>query len=80
MRARFHVHGARVGFYREHTHQICDAAPTRQLRDDTVAAVQALASALQREHPGALSSIAITENIAADERAAHVELAPGAAV
>src|SRR3954466_10984109 len=33
MRARFHVHGARAGFYRENTHQICEAAATRQLRD-----------------------------------------------
>src|SRR5947208_9115368 len=34
MRARFHVRGARIGFYRENTHQLCDAALTRQLRDD----------------------------------------------
>src|SRR5262249_8871752 len=36
MRARFHVHGGRAGFYREGTHQLCDAAATRQLRPDAI--------------------------------------------
>jgi 23S rRNA (uracil1939-C5)-methyltransferase len=73
MRARFHVHGARVGFYREGTHQLCDAAATRQIRPETIEAVTTLTSALTPEI--ALMSIAITENIAGDHRAAHLELA-----
>jgi len=80
MRARFHVRGARAGFYREGTHQLCDAAPARQLREETVAAAQALAVAFHRERPDAVASIAISENVAADERAAHLEIAPGVAV
>ena len=80
MRARFHVRGGRVGFYRENTHQLCDAASTKQLRDDAVAAAQALAAALHGEYPDAVTSIAISENIAADERAAHLEFSPGAAI
>jgi 23S rRNA (uracil1939-C5)-methyltransferase len=80
MRARLHVHNGRAGFYRENTHQLCDASPTRQLRDDTVAAVQALADALEREQPGGVTSIAISENVAADARAAHIELASAASV
>src|SRR3954468_6147327 len=43
MRARFHVHGARVGFYREGTHKLCDAAPSGQVRGETIGAVQTLA-------------------------------------
>src|SRR5258706_5486541 len=78
MRARLHVHGARAGFYREGTHQLCDAAMTKQLRADTVAAVERLAASLDRDAPGATLSVTITENIAGDERAAHLELAPGA--
>ena len=74
MRARFHVRGPRAGFYREGTHQLCDAAPTRQVRVESIAAVQALASALDREAPSAVSSIAIAENIPGDERAVHLEL------
>ena len=77
MRARFHVHGERAGFYREGTHQLCDAAATKQLGADTVTAVSRLAAALERDARGAVASISITENIATDERAAHVELAPG---
>lgn len=80
MRARFHLRDGRVGFYRENTHQLCDAAATRQLRDDSVSAVQALAAALQDERPDVVTSIAVTENIAGDQRAAHLDVAPGAAI
>jgi 23S rRNA (uracil1939-C5)-methyltransferase len=78
MRARLHVHGARAGFYREGTHQLCDAAVTKQLRPETVMAVDRLAAALDRDAPGEVVSITVTENIAGDERAAHLELAPRA--
>ena len=78
MRARFHVHAGRAGFYREGTHQLCDAGPTRQLGQAAVDSVTALAAAIERDAPGAVASIAITENVAGSERAAHVELSPGA--
>ena len=39
MRARLHVRGSRVGFYREGTHQLCDAAETGQLLEPAAAAV-----------------------------------------
>lgn len=80
MRARFHVHGARVGFYREGTHQLCEAAQTRQLTDAALASVTALAASVDRDAANAATSLAITENIAGSERAAHLELAPGARV
>jgi tRNA/tmRNA/rRNA uracil-C5-methylase (TrmA/RlmC/RlmD family) len=80
MRARFHVHGARAGFYREGTHQLCDAAATRQLSREAVASVARLAAALDRDLPGAAVSIALAENIAGDQRVAHLELAPHARV
>lgn len=76
MRARFHVHGARAGFYREGTHQLCEAGATKQVRPETVAAVERLAASLDRDAPGAAVSLTITENMAGDERAAHLELAP----
>lgn len=80
MRARFHVHGARAGFYREGTHQLCDAAATKQLRPEAVAAVHRLAAVLDREAPGEAVSITFAENLAGDERAAHLELAPRARI
>jgi 23S rRNA (uracil1939-C5)-methyltransferase len=80
MRARFHVRGRRAGFYREGTHQLCDPAPTGQMQPAAIEAVQALAAVLEEASAGAAVSIALTENIAASERAAHVELAPGARI
>lgn len=80
MRARFHVQGARAGFYREGTHQLCDATPTRQLLPETVATVQRIAASIDREAGGAVTSLAIAENIAAAQRAAHLDLASNARV
>jgi 23S rRNA (uracil1939-C5)-methyltransferase len=80
IRARFHVRGARAGFYRENSHQLCDAALTRLLRDQAVELVQALAARVHGEQPDALTSIAISESIAGDECAAHLEFAGSAAV
>jgi 23S rRNA (uracil1939-C5)-methyltransferase len=71
MRARFHARGARVGFYREGTHDLCDAAATGQLTDAAVEAVRAAAEALARSD---VASIELAENIAGDERVLHVEL------
>jgi 23S rRNA (uracil1939-C5)-methyltransferase len=80
MRARFHVQGARAGFYREGTHQLCDAAPTRQLLPETIATVQTIVEAVDRAAGGSVTSLAITENLAGVQRAAHLELAPSARI
>jgi len=80
MRARLHVRGSRVGFYREGTHHLCDAADTRQLSVATISTVQRIALELDRLAAGALTSISITESVAGDQRAAHLELAAGAPV
>src|SRR3954463_6068894 len=73
MRARFHVHGARAGFYREGTHQLCDAAATSQLRPETFSPAQRLAASLDRDARDPVISITMTENIAGEERSAHLE-------
>ena len=80
MRARLHVRGDRVGFYREGTHQLCDAAATRQLAPGAVDAAAAIARTLQHESPDSLVSITVADNIAADERAAHLEFSSDARV
>ena len=48
MRARLHVRGGRIGFFREGTHEICDARPTRQLLPETCGDVLDRAAALLR--------------------------------
>ena len=71
MRARLHVRGDRVGFFREGTHDLCDAAATGQLTAASVEAATECVGALARRGVS-LSAIEIAENIAADQRAAYV--------
>jgi len=74
MRARLHVRGTRIGFYREGTHDLCDPAATGQLLPQTLDVLDRFAVALQRERVHGLSSIDLSENIPGDERALHVEV------
>ena len=73
MRARLHAAAGRAGFFREGTHQLCDAGQTGQLLAESVAAVEAALAALDAARSGVLS-IEVSENIAADQRALHLEL------
>jgi 23S rRNA (uracil1939-C5)-methyltransferase len=75
MRARLHVRDGRIGFFREGTHAICDPAPTRQLRGDTIAVIRDLERSLAGGKD-AISEIDIAENIDATQRAVHFELVP----
>jgi 23S rRNA (uracil1939-C5)-methyltransferase len=74
MRARLHVHGARVGFFREGTHDLCDPRQTGQLRPATCDVLETLGSALRRERIDTVQSLELSENIAADQRALHLEV------
>jgi 23S rRNA (uracil1939-C5)-methyltransferase len=80
MRARLHVRGGRAGFYREGTHQLCDAGGTRQLTPAALAALDSVTRGVEGAAPGALASISMTENVAADQRAIHLELTEGARI
>jgi 23S rRNA (uracil1939-C5)-methyltransferase len=78
MRARLHVRNGRIGFFREGTHSLCDAAPTRQLRGDTIEVVRRLEASLTKTPRAIAADVEIAENIAASERAIHFELVPEA--
>lgn len=78
MRARLHVRNGRIGFFREGTHSLCDAAPTRQLRPDTLAVLQALEQSLKTLDRDTVGEIELSENLDASERALHLELLPNA--
>jgi 23S rRNA (uracil1939-C5)-methyltransferase len=71
LRARLHVRGAEVGFYREGTHELCDAAPTGQLSDAALHATRAAVESLARSGQ-AVSSVELTENLTGTERALHI--------
>jgi 23S rRNA (uracil1939-C5)-methyltransferase len=80
MRARLHAHDGRLGFYREGTHHLCDAAATAQLLPSTnawIADVQAALLASPASTYGGLAAIELAENVAGDLRACHLELHGG---
>ena len=74
MRARLHARGSRLGFYREGTHDLCDAAATGQLLPDTAAWIASAESMLQRGGLHGVLAVEIAENIPGDQRATRVEL------
>lgn len=78
MRARLHVRDGRIGFFREGTHSLCDAAATRQLRDDTIEVLRRLEQSLAAAERAAVADLEMSENIDASERAIHLELLPNA--
>src|SRR6185503_4933703 len=68
----------RLGFYREESHDLCDAIQTGQLLDSTNAWVAAAQETLRATSPHSVTAVEITENIAGDERACHLDLREGA--
>jgi 23S rRNA (uracil1939-C5)-methyltransferase len=79
MRARLHLAGGRIGFYRERTKDVCDAVQTGQLSTGAAAVVEAAGEALS---PSAetIEEIVLAENVAATERLLHVVFKAGAPV
>jgi 23S rRNA (uracil1939-C5)-methyltransferase len=77
MRARLHASHGRLGFYREGTHQLCDAAATAQLLPATNAWISSVEDALRTRNLTGLAGIELAENIGGNERACHLELHDG---
>ena len=73
MRARLHVRDGRIGFFREGTHEICEARPTRQLRDDTCDVLDRLAAGLRSLGMAGVREIEVSENLDASQRVVHLE-------
>ena len=83
MRARLHAQRGRLGFFREGTHDVCDASVTRQLLPGTLDWITSAAAVLNdiarhRARPeSAVAGIDLAENIEGGERAVHLELHAG---
>ncbi len=75
MRARLHVHGARIGFYREGTHTLCDPASTGQLLDSTLAVLEGAAHVLRAGAVTTGATLDVSENVDASERVIALDLA-----
>ena len=73
MRARLHAKDGRIGFFREGTHELCDAAATRQLLPATTSIIDRFVTAAVRERPNQLVSVELAENVPATERVLHME-------
>ena len=72
MKARLRVRGARPGFLREGTHEICNAADTGQLLEGTMPAVEGFLHALPRPVLESLDAIELAENLPGTERVLHL--------
>jgi 23S rRNA (uracil1939-C5)-methyltransferase len=77
LRARLHVQGSRTGFFLEGSHSLCDAAATRQLRDQVLPAVEAVLSAVGPAR-GLCEAVTVSENVDGSECVCHLELREGA--
>ncbi len=77
VRARLHVEGQRVGFYREGTHVVCDAALAGQLRPEALDSVVRLRDWLG-DGFAACASLVVSENVAGTARVVLCELHPSA--
>lgn len=77
MRARLHAANGRLGFYREESHELCDAVQTGQLLESTGAWIAAAQDAIRAIGPAAVTAVEIAENVAGDERACHLDLREG---
>jgi tRNA/tmRNA/rRNA uracil-C5-methylase (TrmA/RlmC/RlmD family) len=75
MRARLHVSGGVIGFFREGTHKLCDVASTGQLLPQTVAALSEVERALRSPGTSTISEIEIAEDLTADQRVLHCHAA-----
>jgi hypothetical protein len=69
MRARLHVRNARIGFFREGTHDLCDVRATRQLLPATVDVLDRLGAAMRSVRLEEVREIELSENIDATDRA-----------
>jgi 23S rRNA (uracil1939-C5)-methyltransferase len=78
MRARLHLRGGRVGFFREGTHELCDVRATRQLLPATCDTLEQIAAGLRSLGDGSVQAIEVSENIEASERVVHLDTAQAA--
>ena len=72
MRARLHARGRRIGFFREGSHDLCDARRSKQLLPETCDVLDRLAQAV-RSFGDVVREVELSENAAATERVVHLE-------
>ncbi len=73
MRARLHVRDRRIGFFRENTHALCDARPTKQLLAATCDVLAAIEDTIKVHEIDAVREIEVSENVDASERVVYLD-------
>jgi 23S rRNA (uracil1939-C5)-methyltransferase len=79
MRARLHVQQERIGFFRQGTHELCDAGDSGQLHEGALEAVGSISRALAEGRVVTAGALEISEDVPATGRAVLLELDPGRA-
>jgi len=74
LRARLHVVGRRVGFFREGTHALCDAAATGQLAPGLLPLAEAVIDSLTESMARSVEAVMVTSTVSGDQHAVHLEL------
>ena len=77
MRARLHASQNRLGFFREGTHDLCDATTSGQLLEATAEWIRTTEDTIRRHGLTGLAAIDVGESCSGDERACHLELHGG---
>ena len=76
MRARLHARDGRIGFFREGSHQLCDARPTRQLLAETCDVLDEVGDRLRSTTQAqVVRELELSENTDASQRVVHLETA-----
>jgi 23S rRNA (uracil1939-C5)-methyltransferase len=78
MRARLHVRGQRLGFFREGTHEVCDARQTRQLLPASIDALDRLMAATRAQGIEGIHEIELAENLDGSDRAVALDMSAAA--
>ena len=78
MRARLHVRGYRPGFFREGSHELCDARLTRQLLPATCDTLDRLTGVMRSLGLEAIREIELAENMDASDRVVFISTRPDA--
>ena len=77
MRARLHAVNGKLGFYREESHDLCDAVQTGQLLDTAGEWIASAEDIIRSAGTAGVVGVEMAENIAGDERACHLDLRAG---
>jgi tRNA/tmRNA/rRNA uracil-C5-methylase (TrmA/RlmC/RlmD family) len=75
MRARLHRRGPRLGFFREGTHELCDARQTRQLLPASCDVLDRVAADLSRLGADDVAEVEVAENLDGSDRVVHLHTA-----